>query len=159
RVARFVGKATVVPTVVYFSGERLAANHVRLCHVSKYDLAVADNADGQAFEHLFEATPLRVILTGDLKTLAWRKLLINAVANPITALTMQRMSVLQRTDMVVLCATILGEVVAVARADGAKLAPDEISRALAIISAHPPETGTSMYFDRLAGRSLEFEAI
>lgn len=159
RVARFVGTAQVLPTVVYFSGERLASDRVRLYHVGEYDLAVSDTADGSDFAALFNDTSLRVLVSSDLKTLIWRKLLINAVANPITALTAQRMSVLQRPDMAALCASILEEVVAVAQADGADLGSEEVSRALTIIRDYRPETGTSMYFDRLAGRALEFEAI
>lgn len=159
RVARFVGKAQVLPTVVYFSGERLGSDRVRLWHVGKYDLAVSDSPEGHDFATLFNDTPLQVLVSSDLKTLMWRKLLINAVANPITALTMQRMSVLQRPDMAALCAAILTEVVSVAQADGAELGSDEVSRTQTIIRAYQPETGTSMYFDRLGGHPLEFEAI
>ena len=54
---------------------------------------------------------------------------------------------------------ILAEAVAVARADGAHLADDESMRTLSTLLTYPPEAGTSMYFDRLAGRSLEVEAL
>lgn len=159
RVGRFVGGATIVPTVVYFNAERLAFDHVRLRQFVDHDFAVADDAEGHAFARLFNGTQLHVLLSSDLKTLMWRKLLINAVANPITALTMQRMSVLRRGDVAALGAAILDEVVAVARASGAKLVSNDVSTAIRTIGALPPDTGTSMYFDRLEGRELEFEAI
>jgi 2-dehydropantoate 2-reductase len=49
--------------------------------------------------------------------------------------------------------------VAVARAEGANLADDEPARAMATLFTFSGELGTSMYFDRLAGRRLEVEAL
>ena len=159
RVAPLAGGAVVVPTLVYYNGERLGADRVRLRHVSEHALVATDDADGRAFAQLLEGTPLRVLLSREFSTLAWRKLLINTVANPITALTLQRQAVLRREDIKALCIAILEEAVAVARADGAQLAEDEAHKTLATLLTYPPEAGTSMYFDRLAGRGLEVEAL
>jgi 2-dehydropantoate 2-reductase len=159
RVAPLSGGAVVVPTLVYYNGERLGADRVRLRHVSEHALVATDDADGRAFAQLLEGTPLRVLLSGEFSTLAWRKLLVNAVANPITALTLQRQAVLRREDIKALCIAILDEAVAVACADGAQLAEDEAHKTLANLMTYPPEAGTSMYFDRLAGRGLEVEAL
>jgi 2-dehydropantoate 2-reductase len=159
RVAPLANGATVVPVLVYYNGERLAPDRVRLRHAGERDLAVADDADGHAFAALLEGTPLRFFFSDDFATLAWRKLLINAAANPITALTMQRQAVLRRDDIHALCMALLDEAIAVARADGAKLADDEAVRTMTTLLTYPPEAGTSMYFDRLAGRSLEIEPL
>ena len=159
RVAPLSGGAVVVPTLVYYNGERLGADRVRLRHVSEHALVATDDADGRAFAQLLEGTPLRVLLSGEFSTLAWRKLLVNAVANPITALTLQRQAVLRREDIKALCIAILDEAVAVACADGAQLAEDEAPKTLANLLTYPPVAGTSMYFDRLAGRGLEVEAL
>src|SRR6266567_840806 len=85
RVAPLAGGATIVPVLVYYNGERLASDRVRLRHAGAYDAVVADDEPGRAFVDLFEGTPLRIIRSDDFATLAWRKLLINAVANPIAA--------------------------------------------------------------------------
>ena len=159
RVAPFAGPARVVPAIVYYNGERLAPDRVRLRHAGQYDLAVADDADGRDFAALLEGTPLRVMLAADVGTLFWRKLLLNVVANPLTALTLRRQEVLRRDDMQQLGLALLREAVAVARADGAQLADDEPERALATLLTYPPDAGTSMYFDRLAGRSFEVDAL
>ena len=159
RISPLVAGAAVIPAIVYFNGERLGPDRVRLRHAGQHDLAVADDGDGEAFALLFHGTPLRVLLSSDFATLAWRKLLINAVANPITALTLQRQAVFRRADVHALCIAILDEAVAVARADGARLADDESERTMATLLTYPPEAGTSMYFDRLAGRALEVEAL
>ena len=159
RISPLVAGAAVIPAIVYFNGERLGPDRVRLRHAGQHDLAVADDGDGEAFAQLFHDTPLRVLLSSDFATLAWRKLLINAVANPVTALTLQRQAVFRRADVHALCIAILDEAVAVARADGARLADDESERTMATLLTYPPEAGTSMYFDRLAGRALEVEAL
>ncbi len=159
RVAPFANGAMVLPVIVYYNGERLAPDRVRLRQGSDQDLAVADDEAGAAFARLFDGTPLRVLRSGDFATLIWRKLLINAVANPITTLTLQRQAVLRRPDVQELCRAILAEAVAVARAEGAKLADDEPARAMATLFTFSGELGTSMYFDRLAGRRLEVEAL
>jgi 2-dehydropantoate 2-reductase len=159
RVAPYIGQATAIPTVVYYNAERMAPDHVRLRHTNPNDMAVADDPDGRAFAALFEDTPLAVLLDPDLKTRIWRKLMINVVVNPITALTRQRQGVLHRPDVTELCRAILDEVGAVARADGALLDADETEKLMALILGIPAEAGTSMYFDVMGGRPLEADAL
>ena len=159
RLAPFAGSATVVPTIVYYNGERLAADRVRIRPVGAQDLAVANDADGRDFVQLMQGTSLRIDPSDDFATLSWRKLLINAVANPVTALTSQRQAVFRREDIKTLCVGILEEASAVGRAAGAKLDADEPAQIMARLLTYPPEAGTSMYFDRLAGRALEVEAL
>jgi 2-dehydropantoate 2-reductase len=67
--------------------------------------------------------------------------------------------VLRRPDIQELCRAVLEEAIAVARADGARLADDEVARTMATLMTFSGELGTSMYFDRLAGRELEVEAL
>jgi 2-dehydropantoate 2-reductase len=145
--------------LVYYNAERLAADRVRIRHAGPHDAVVTDDEPGRAFVDLFEGAPIRIIRSDDFATLAWRKLLINAVANPITALTLQRQAVLRRPDVQELCRAILDEAVAAARAEGVQLAADETARTMATLHNFSGELGTSMYFDRLAGRSVEVEAL
>ena len=159
RVAPLARGAAVQPIIVYYNGERLAPDRVRLRQGSDQDMAAADDADGRAFAQLFAGTPLRVHLSPEFSTLIWRKLLINAVANPITTLTLQRQAVLRRPDIVELCLAVLAEAVAVGRAEGVRFENDEAARAMATLFTFSGELGTSMYFDRLAGRTLEVEAL
>jgi 2-dehydropantoate 2-reductase len=159
RVEPLARGASIVPVLIYYNGERLAPDRVRIRHAGPHDAVVADDEPGRAFVDLFDGTPLRIIRSGDFATLAWRKLLINAVANPITALTLQRQAVLRRPDVQELCWGILDEAVAVARTEGVKLAEDETARTIATLENFSGELGTSMYFDRLAGRRLEAEAL
>lgn len=57
------------------------------------------------------------------------------------------------------CRAVLEEATEVGRADGAQLADDEAARILATLLTYPADAGTSMYFDRLAGRPLEVETL
>ena len=86
-VAPFVGGATVIPTIVHFNGERIAPDHVRFRHARNDDLTFPDTAAGRAFIQLLEGTSLKAEARPDFKTLQWRKLLLNAAANPLTTLT------------------------------------------------------------------------
>jgi len=159
RLRPYVGQATVVPSIVYYNGERLAPDRVRYRRTGEHDFAVADGADGQAFARLFDGTSLVTALSPDFKTLAWRKLLLNAAANPISALTLQRNRVFRRDDIQALCHALLEEAIAVARADGAQLPADEAEQAMARLLGVPADAGSSMYFDRMAGRPLEIDAL
>jgi 2-dehydropantoate 2-reductase len=159
RVAPLTRGATVVPVIVYYNGERLAPDRVRMRIAGDRDLAVADDEPGRAFSALLDGTGLRVRREADFVTLKWRKLLLNAVANPITALTLQRQAVLRRADVHALCLDVLEETVRIARADGATLPDDEPKLVMERLMKFAPELGTSMYFDRLAGRTFEVEAL
>src|SRR5580658_9395781 len=159
RVAPLANGAAVIPVIVYYNGERLAPDRVRLRQGASSDFVVANDAAGHAFAQLFAGTPLRVELGDDFITIAWRKLLINAIASPITALTLQRQAVLRRAEVKELALALLDEAIAVGRAEGAKFADDEGPRSLATLFTFAGELGTSMYFDRLAGRKIEVEAL
>jgi 2-dehydropantoate 2-reductase len=159
RLAPLVGQATVVPTIVYYNSERIAPARVRYRRAGQYDFAVSDDAGGRAFAALLDGTSMPILCSSDFKTLAWRKLLLNAAANPISALTLQRNAVFRRDDIEALCLALLQEAAAVGRADGAQLAADEPEQSMARLLVIPPDSGSSMYFDRLAGRPLEIEAL
>ncbi|MCF3934129.1 2-dehydropantoate 2-reductase [Acuticoccus sp. M5D2P5] len=159
RTAPWVGEATVVPAVVSYSGERVGADRVVLRQPATFDLAVQADPDGRAFSDLFAGTALRIFISDNLSALAWRKLLINSVANPITALTLQRLGVFRRDDVRALAETMLEEAVAVARADGVRVTEDDISQILGTLRDIPADMTTSMHLDRLAGRALELDAL
>jgi 2-dehydropantoate 2-reductase len=69
RVTPIVAGATVVPAIVYYNGERLGADRVRLRHVARDDIVVPDDAAGQAFARLLDGTSLEVSVSADFTTL------------------------------------------------------------------------------------------
>src|SRR5262249_2938028 len=65
RLAPFVDPARVVPTIVYYNGERLAPDRVRYRLASNNDFVVADDEAGRAFARLLDGTGMRILITPD----------------------------------------------------------------------------------------------
>src|ERR1700746_39983 len=59
RVAPLADGATVLPVIVYYNGERLAPDHVRMRHASANDVVVPDDETGRAFVSLLDGTGLQ----------------------------------------------------------------------------------------------------
>ena len=96
---------------------------------------------------------LRVRSSEDMVTESWRKLLANLVANPITAIAGRRVDV-AGPGLGELSLRILEEAATVARAEGAQLDDDEVARVLEGLG-RLGVTGSSMLYDRRAGRPME----
>jgi 2-dehydropantoate 2-reductase len=156
RVAAFAHPDQVLPAVVYLNAEAEGPGVV-------YHRAggVIQVPDGLLAERLAERvlTAGEVRLTTQFATAAWTKLCVNSAANSVTALTGQRLEVLRRDDIARLALAIMGEVVDVAKADGAELPAGLPEFTVRRLSGQPPGAGTSMLYDRVAGRRLEHEAL
>jgi 2-dehydropantoate 2-reductase len=159
RVAPFVLGLPVVPVIVYYNGERLGPDAVRLRRSSEHDIVVADDQDGRAFSALFAGSMLRALPEADFTLRSWRKLLLNITGNTLTAITRQRGHVLRRPDVHALGIAMLKEAIAVGRAEGVPLSDDEAAATWALMMTYPPDSGSSMYHDAMAGRPLETEAL
>ncbi len=158
RVAPLVPPGTtVLPALVYVAAERTRRGHV--LHRSGGRLVVPDAPASEGFRTLLAPSDLEVTLDPDFETARWRKLLSNLAANPITALTLRRMEVLADAEVAALARAILTEGVAVATAEGAQLADDEVDRTMTFYAGIPTDSGSSMLYDRLAARPLEHDLI
>lgn len=150
--------AVVLPASVRLGAEAVAPG--RIVHHSWAQLTVpaGEAADGLAALYGADAGGgLAVVATDDLTTVLWRKLLSNAVANPITALTGRRNGVLTEPATRALVVDLAREVMTVGRSVGAVLTDDDVDGLVALYDGMPPDLGTSMLYDRLAGRPLEHE--
>lgn len=157
RVAPFVGDATVLPALIYSGVERLGPGRIRL-HTEGC-ITVPAGPTGDAFADLMAQSGIAIERESDFVTALWRKVLSNVAANPITALTLRRIGVFNEPDIAALGETLLTEAAAVARAEGARIGPDDVARTLQMHRTYNPSTGTSMLYDRLAGRPMEHEYI
>lgn len=155
RVAPLAPGAAVLPVLVHITVEPIRRGRIRHCVGSR----LVAPADGGAFAALLDGSGIEVELADDFRTAAWRKLLGNVVGNPITALTLRRSDVFRAEGIDDLGRLLLAEAIAVAAAEGARLAPDELETTIAMLRDLPGANGTSMLFDRLAGRPLEHESI
>jgi 2-dehydropantoate 2-reductase len=158
RLAGVAGHIT--PALVYFSAERMRPGVVRArSPEKKYDLLLPNDRDGDAVADLFAQTPIRVEQVADFTTASWAKLLINAVTNPITALTARRLGVLHEAGVDDVARELLRETVAVGRAEGAALTDDMVEETIDAIWRLDPEIAPSTLQDRLAGRPLELDGL
>ncbi len=153
RLAPYVPAGTAIaPCLAYLAAERLGDGRVR--HLAGNLLMVPADAAPRVAEAV-EAGGMKVRGADDMLTAAWRKLLGNLVANPITALTLRRIDVMKDPGIADLARGLLTEAVAVGAAEGALFPPDEVERIVEGTARYGPETGSSMLYDRLAGRPLE----
>lgn len=147
--------ATALPASVVLGAEAVAPG--RVVHHGYGRLTVPAGAAAEGLAALYEGSDLEIAPTGDFTTVAWRKLLSNAVANPVTALTGRRNEVLAEPATRDLVVGLAREVMAVGRSVGAALTDADIDALVAHYDGMPPGLGTSMLYDRLAGRPLEHE--
>jgi 2-dehydropantoate 2-reductase len=146
----------VVPSIIICAMERLAPG--RLLHHGHAKISVPQGPQALALTDLFSGSAFEIIGEDDFLTVAWAKLLANAMGNPVTALTLRRGGVLAESAVAELARSIGREVVAVAQAVGAKLEESDIEAPLSR-SANAPRSGSSMLYDRLAEQPLEFAFI
>ena len=158
RLRPFVHGAEVVAAVVYCGAELTAPGRIR--HTNAGTLIVpAGRSVSERLAELFAGSGARIKLSDDYLTEAWRKLGINVLANGVTALTRQTMGVLRRPDVAQLAERLLDECWTVARAVGASLSTDDVTRVMDGVARMPVEGATSMYYDRMAGRPTEHDAL
>jgi len=157
RVAPLADGAAVLPALVYVAVERVAPGKV--VHRRGRRVVVPAGAPGRAFTDLLGGSWLEIVEDPDFRAAAWRKLLGNVAANPVTALTGRRMGVLRDPEVRELVRVLLAEAVAVGIAEGANLGPDDVPATLAFYDGFGEQDGTSMLYDRLAGRELENELL
>ncbi|MFG2137256.1 2-dehydropantoate 2-reductase [Streptomyces sp. NPDC048650] len=156
RVAPYVPEGTeILPVLAYMAVERVAPGRIR--HHAASELHVPAGPQADRFAVLLAGSALTVRPVGDFTTDAWRKLFTNLAANPLTALLQQRMGIFADPEMAALTGDLLREAVAVARAEGADVGEPDIGTTLEMYAAVPPDGGSSMLYDRLAGRPLEHE--
>lgn len=157
RVAPLADGATVLPALVYVAVERVARG--RVVHRRGRRIVLPAGPPARALAELLKGSWLYVVEDPDFRTAAWRKMLGNVAANPVTALTGRRMGVVRDPKVRELMQVLLAEAVAVGIAEGAKLGPEDVPATMAFYDQFGEDDGTSMLYDRLAGRELENELL
>lgn len=154
-VAPFAPDAEILPTIVRTSAERVAPGRIRV-HTGRR-LVVPVGATGARLAALFEGSDAEIVQDPDFATSSWRKLLANVTVNPITALTLRRIGVMREEGVRELARGLLAEAVRVAQAEGAGLSERDIEPTLEEYARFNPDGGSSMLYDRFAGRSMEHD--
>jgi 2-dehydropantoate 2-reductase len=161
RVAPFVDGTPILPAVVNIAAEAVSPGRIR--HHAYARLEVPAGALGRAFAALFDRSDVTVGLADDFVTTVWRKLIANVTASPITALTGRRIDVMAEPSVRSLATRLAEECIAVANAAGAVIPAEDAGRLVEAMAADATSTswtfGSSMLYDRLAGRPTEHEAL
>jgi 2-dehydropantoate 2-reductase len=174
RVAPLVPAVPIVPCIVSCAAEAVAPGHVVHHGFSTFEVP-ADNADAAdtagaadaagtaaGLAELFGGTAAAIVAVDDFLTASWRKLIANAAISPVTALTLRRLDVLLDPGARDLAVALGRECVAVGRAVGAALGEDAAEVVIdgaAGNAAAGSRLGSSMLYDRLAGRPTEHDAL
>ncbi|MCD2109411.1 2-dehydropantoate 2-reductase [Rhodococcus erythropolis] len=156
RTQPITDKGKILPALIYAGAERIAPATVH--HRIGASLTVPDTTTGQAFA-AYMTGGVHVTTSEDFLTESWRKLLVNIGLNPITALTLRHADVLRETHVQRTCTALLTETRTVANAVGARIADADVSNVLELYRNYPADVGSSMLYDRLAGRSLEYDLL
>ncbi|MBP2169971.1 2-dehydropantoate 2-reductase [Erwinia toletana] len=152
--ARYLSGNTVLPSVVWFPAQREANASVWLR--DKPRLTLPDTPATGVVLAALHGTRCSVEVAADFTSVAWRKLLQNAVAG-LMVLAGRRAGMFSRSDITSLSLAYLRECLAVARAAGAILGDEVPQQIVDGFHGYPPDLGTSILADRQAGRPLEWD--
>ncbi|VTN05670.1 2-dehydropantoate 2-reductase [Raoultella ornithinolytica] len=149
-----VAGATVLPAVVWFPAQRQPDASVWLRATPR--LTLPDLPQARLVQQTLQGTRCAVDLAADFTTVAWRKLLQNAVAG-LMVLTGRRAGMFARGDISDIVLAYLREGLLVARAEGARLSDSVAQEIIDGFHRAPPDLSTSIQIDRENGRALEWE--
>lgn len=154
QLAPLVNGASVLPSVVWFPAQREPDASVWLR--ARPRLTLPDMPQAERVVKALSDTRCAVELSADFTSIAWRKLLQNAVAG-LMVLANRRAGMFTREDITALALAYLRECLTVARAEGAVLS-DNVAREI-VDGFHraPADLGTSILADRQANRPLEWD--
>lgn len=144
----------VLPSVVWFPAQREPDESVWLR--GKPRLTLPDTSAASVVIAALQGTRCAVDVAADFTSVAWRKLLVNAVGG-LMVLTGRRAGMFSRTDITELALAYLRECLTVARAEGATLSDDVPREIVDGLHNAPTDMGTSILADRQAGRPMEWD--
>jgi len=150
----YVNGATVLPSVVWFPAQREADASVWLR--AKPRLTLPDDPQARRVADALNGTRCTVEREADFISIAWRKLLQNAVAG-LMVLANRRAGMFAREDITALALRYLRECLTVARAQGAVLNDSVPQEIVDGFHRAPADLGTSILADRQANLPLEWD--
>lgn len=153
-LAPLISAGQLVPAVVWFPAQAQSDGLVLLRGDPR--LTLPDVPAARPVVAALSGTRCAVDLSTDFTSVAWRKLMQNAVAG-LMVLTGRRSGMFERADIAELALAYLRECLAVARAEGAILADDVPHQIVQKFQSFAPDLGTSILADREAGRALEWD--
>ena len=155
RFKPYLAAERILPVVVDCPTERTAPGVIQ--QRGEATIKVPRSVAGAEFCGLFDRTRIEASQEADFPETAWRKLCINA-AGAVNALTGLPAGLSGDPDGARLMRAIVGETVAVGRAEGVALPDGLADEVIATYRAQPTDSVNSLLADRLAGRPMEIDA-
>lgn len=141
---------------VYISGEK---NGLRVKHFRDKKLVLPDHPLMRQLKQEISDTALDIEISSSQLTIIWYKMLVNLGINTVTALSKNTAQILELSEVRALVQTLLEEGILIANTHGESFTHEVVDEIMAIYDGYPPEMGTSMYYDMLEGRQLEYDFI
>jgi 2-dehydropantoate 2-reductase len=146
----------IVPAMVACPSDREAPGRAHISGPARLDIPRGEASE--RFQQVFASSFAEVRIVDDWLSSAWAKLVLNAVGGAIGVLTRRGNDVLADEGIGRIYRALAAEVIAVGRAEGAKLPDDLAERLLAMFAKGPHLHTPSIVADRLAGRATEWQA-
>ena len=140
RLEERISPEQILPVIVRMAIERDAPGRVR--HSRRGLYMVPDTQRGRQFAALFaDTTALEVHADPEFVSRLWQKLALNGVNGGICALTLQPNAILANAPVHELAASLMQEVMAVGRAEGASFPERFVEDTLALLREHGVRAG------------------
>ena len=144
----------VIPGIVWYSAETQPGGWVRLR--TEAALVLPSGPSGETVAELLRGAGCRVDCDPDIITAAWHKLLTNALAG-FMALARRRSGMFRRDDVAALSRRYVAECLAVARAEGARLADTVVDELVDMFGNVAEDMSTSILTDAEHRRPMEWD--
>ncbi|WP_207547824.1 oxidoreductase [Mycobacterium mantenii] len=144
----------VIPGIVWYSAQTQPDGWVRLR--TQAALVLPSGPAAETVAELLRGAGCRVDCDPDILTAAWHKLLTNALAG-FMALARRRSGMFRRDDVAALSRRYVAECLAVARAEGARLADGVVDELVDMFSNVAEDMGTSILTDAEHQRPMEWD--
>ena len=153
-----LGAERVAQGVTVVGASLLEAGKVKLSGRAR--VSVGEHPRLEAIESLLRASKFRVTRVTDLQSLIWRKLVINAAINPLTALLdIPNGDLLKTPEARALMADLARETVSLAKAQNISLSFENPVEAVEEVARETASNFSSMLQDLKRGAPTEIEAI
>lgn len=155
RFAPYVTVEQLLPVMIDLPAERQAPGRIRQRGAGR--MVIPDSSHAAEFVKLFAHTPLTVTPDADFKTQIWKKLCVNS-AGALSAVLLKPAVIARHDGVADIMRAIVGECVAVGRAEGAQLDDAMAEQVVSGYRSSPPDSVNSLHADRAAGRPMETDA-
>lgn len=146
----------IVPAMVACPSDRSAPGIANVTGPARLD--VPTGKASEEFQKAFTNSFAQIVVVEDWLTSAWTKLVVNAVGGGIGVLTRRGNEVLKDPSIGRLYQALAAEVIAVGKAEGARLSDDLGERLYAFMSRGPHLHTPSIVVDRLNNHPTEWQA-